>query len=77
MSARVPCVLERYMNYKYFPGLDLGQAQDYTALTILERHGAYPEFVFHARHLQRFPLGTPFPAIVTEVGRVLARLPPN
>src|ERR1041385_4593586 len=59
----------------YYCGLDLGQARDFTALTILEQHGSGPESVFHARHLQRFPLGTAYPTIVTEVVKILQREP--
>jgi hypothetical protein len=60
---------------KYTLGLDLGQVKDYTALVILERHGEAEHAVYHARHLQRFPLGTPYPAIVSSVARML-QLPP-
>jgi len=60
---------------KYTLGLDLGQVKDYTALVILERHGDGAQAVFHARHLQRFELGTPYPAIVSSVARML-QLPP-
>ena len=56
---------------KYTLGLDLGQVKDYTALVILERHGEAEQAVFHARHLQRFPLGTPYPAIVAAVSEML------
>lgn len=59
----------------YFFGLDLGQSKDFTALTILERHGAGNQAVFQVRHLQRFPLGTPYPKIVTDVGAILKRGP--
>lgn len=47
-------------------GLDLGQSADYTALAILEVGREY-----HARHLQRFALGTPYPAIVSQVGAIM------
>jgi len=60
---------------KYTLGLDLGQVKDYTALVILERHGEAEQAVYHARHLQRFPLGTPYPTIVAAVARML-QLPP-
>lgn len=59
----------------YFLGLDLGQAKDYTALVILERHGEGQEANFHARHLQRYALGTSYPAIVGDVIEKLARAP--
>ncbi|MGI6449342.1 MAG: hypothetical protein ACOX3R_03310 [Desulfitobacteriia bacterium] len=53
--------------YSFYIGLDLGQAQDYTALTIIERkHFNYslPREQYHIRHLERPKLGTPYPAIV-------------
>jgi len=60
---------------KYTLGLDLGQTRDYTALVILERHGEGAQAVFHARHLQRYALGTPYPAIVAAVAGMLKRAP--
>lgn len=54
----------------FFLGLDLGQAQDYTALAVLERKEfrceARPD-EYHVRHLERPRLGTPYPAIVERV----------
>jgi hypothetical protein len=51
----------------YFIGLDLGQAAEYTALAVLERTAQQippesGEWAWHyaVRHLQRFPLGTPY-----------------
>ncbi len=58
---------------KYTLGLDLGQAKDYTALVILERQGEEPHASYHARHLQRFALGTPYPAIVASVAEMLTQ----
>lgn len=57
----------------YFVGLDLGQARDYTALAIVERNaGAAPdEPHFAVRHLHRYDLGTPYPAIVASVVETL------
>ncbi len=60
---------------KYTLGLDLGQTKDYTALVILERHGEQEKAVFHARHLERVPLGTPYPAIVARVSAMLKQPP--
>ncbi len=60
---------------RYTVGLDLGQTKDYTALVILERHGEGVQAVFHARHLERFPLGTPYPAIVAAVAGMLKQPP--
>ena len=68
----------------YF-GLDLGQAQDYTALTALEKKliktdikrdylEVLPDITvagsgkeYHLRHVERFPLGTTYPAIVSKL----------
>ena len=52
---------------KYFLGLDLGQAADYTALVIAERIPTEDKPSYHLRHIQRFKLGTPYPEIVTSV----------
>ena len=60
---------------KYTVGLDLGQARDFTALCILEREGEGDEAIFLARHLQRFALGTTYPAIVASVAKMLRQEP--
>src|SRR4051794_18652575 len=63
---------------RYFVGLDLGQAQDYSALAVLER----PEIdlsmprtarrpAYALRHLQRFVLGTPYPEVAAAVCELL------
>lgn len=79
MTAKTYTDSETGCTFKYAPmytlGLDLGKAKDYTALVILERHGEGNAAVFHARHLQRFPLGTPYPAIVSSVALMLEREP--
>lgn len=59
---------------RYYLGLDLGQAKDFTALVILEKHGSNsPTAEYHARHLQRYELGTSYPAIVADVAQILKR----
>jgi hypothetical protein len=55
----------------YIVGLDLGQAVDYTAVVIVEQQGTRPQITYHLRHLERFPLGTAYPAIVTQVQTLL------
>ncbi|MGH9847772.1 MAG: hypothetical protein ACREEM_54490 [Blastocatellia bacterium] len=65
-----------YKNYPgphYYIGLDLGQSKDFTAMCILEMHGERQEAIFHARHLQRYQLGTSYPAIVADVAAMLRR----
>lgn len=67
-------------------GLDLGQARDFSAAVIVERcvrwEGPLAEEVFAdeagrladvwlVRHIQRWELGTPYPAVVDQVGRLL------
>ncbi len=52
-------------------GVDLGQARDPTALAVVEVDTPHLDF----RHLERLPLGTPYPAVVERVGKVSAALP--
>ncbi len=57
-------------------GLDLGQAQDYTALGILERDGSSKkDREYQLRHLDRFPLGTSYPAITEKVKQLMEKDP--
>ena len=55
---------------KFFVGLDLGQSQDYTALSILERLKNGNEYVYHVRHLERIR-GTPYPSIVDKTAKIM------
>jgi len=50
----------------YLVGLDLGQSQDYTALIILEQHGAAPAH-YPLRFIKRFPLKTSYQEIMDFV----------
>ena len=64
---------------EYLVGLDLGQAQDYTAVAVVQlvevltgeksSYDGTPVYVIHhrVRHLERFRLGTPYPAVVDRV----------
>lgn len=54
----------------FIAGLDLGQAADYTALVIAEKHPSAAS-CYHVRHLERFKLGTSYPKIVTRVTALL------
>lgn len=47
----------------YYLSVDLGQANDYTAISILEKNDNRG-FI---RHLERLPLGTPYPDQVTRI----------
>ena len=51
-------------------GVDLGQAQDYTALAVVER-----VHELHLRHLDRLPLGAAYPAVVEHVSDLMQALP--
>jgi hypothetical protein len=69
----------------YVVGLDLGQAQDYSALVVVDRqqppsHGAVlghkaPPAKYAVRFIKRWQLGTPYPVIVTEVAELLTHPP--
>lgn len=57
-----------------FIGVDFGQAQDYTAIVILERTGEKELPVWQLRHLERLPIGTGYPAQVEHIGKVISTL---
>jgi hypothetical protein len=65
----------------YYVGLDLGQSQDYTALAVIQKVKTYDpqtgkhDFELHLRHLERYPLRTPYTEIADRV-RDLLRGPP-
>ena len=67
------------MRDRHLFGLDLGQAQDYTALAVAQQtmHPAQPRFIraYAFRHLQRWPLGTSYPQIVADVAGMLTKVP--
>ena len=65
----------------FYIGCDLGQSQDYTAITILERiqkfnHISfdYDEPFYHCRYLKRMKLNTSYPDIVKFVSGVYSEL---
>jgi len=62
----------------FFIGLDLGQSHDFTAIAVLERAVLQREFnhavwafrkevQLQLRHLERVPIGTPYPDVVRRV----------
>jgi hypothetical protein len=67
------------MDPRFIVGLDLGQTTDYSALVVLEEPAAAEpgagEPVLALRHLQRFPTGTPYTAVVPAVLGLINRLP--
>jgi hypothetical protein len=71
---------------EFVVGLDLGQSQDFTAVAVLRSAPALDQTgkpvsgqnsrgaqVFDVVHLERFPLGTPYPAIVGKVKDLVGR----
>jgi hypothetical protein len=64
----------------YFFGLDIGQQQEFTALVIMERtyvqgdiRDGRPTAHYGARHMRRWPLGTGYAAIITDVAELLLK----
>jgi hypothetical protein len=60
----------------FYVGLDLGQSVDYTALAVIHLiHTRTPEGQaakrFHLRHLERYPLRTPYPEIAEKVSALV------
>jgi hypothetical protein len=64
------------MNNPFCIGLDLGQASDYTALAVVEKLEAngdhdHDRAALHLRHLERYPLRTPYPEIADRVAALI------
>src|SRR5215204_672909 len=65
----------------YYAGLDLGQSADYSALAVLQKvHTYYPQTgkywdELHLRHLERYPLKTPYTDIADQVKSLLTGPP--
>lgn len=56
-------------------GLDLGQVNDYSALVALEQTARANARHYAVRHLERFALGTPYPAVSARVQHLVSRPP--
>jgi len=59
---------------RYILGVDLGQANDPTALALIE-HPLTRKPSYQLRALHRFPLGTPYPRLVEQIARRLTNPP--
>jgi hypothetical protein len=65
----------------YYVGLDLGQSADYTALAVIQKVPTYDKQTgkhgneLHLRHLERYPLKTPYTDIADQVQRLLTGPP--
>ncbi len=55
---------------KFYVGLDLGQSNDYTAVSVLEKLTDQNEASYHVRHLERVR-GVPYPVIVDKVAEMM------
>jgi hypothetical protein len=61
-------------NERYFVGVDLGQSTDPSAVAVVRRLEEYPaKPIFQVGHLERLPLGTPYPGVVSHVIGLLCR----
>jgi len=49
----------------FYVGLDLGQRNDPSTIAVVEKTG-----VMRVRHLERIPLGTPYPGVVERVRQI-------
>ncbi len=67
----------------YILGVDLGQSADFTALTVLEckavragegEHRSSRKNHYAVRHLERLPIGTPYPKQVERIKEIKRRL---
>jgi hypothetical protein len=59
----------------FYVGLDLGQAADFTALAVFEAMSAEDvERELHLRHLERYPLRTPYMAVAEGVVALVKKL---
>src|SRR5687767_8383491 len=69
------------MERSYFTGLDVGQAQDFTAVAVLERAARAPDgggplvTRYAVRHLERFPPGTAYTAVGARLAGLFAAPP--
>jgi hypothetical protein len=65
----------------YYVGLDLGQSADYSALAVIQRVRTYnPQtgkhsVELHLKHLERYPLKTPYTQIADHVRDLLYAVP--
>jgi Terminase RNaseH-like domain len=59
---------------QYYLGLDLGQAQDFSAMVVLETPDTAPPRTYAGRHLQRWSLGTAYPTVAKEVASLAEAL---
>lgn len=60
----------------YFLGLDLGKSNDYTALCIAQRKDLdHKDSIIEVNNVVRFPLGTPYTRVASQIGEIIRALP--
>ncbi len=64
---------------RFYAGLDLGQTNDYSCLVAIEKQwdAEAKHLRYDLRHLERFPLKTPYPVIVSRVTEMMNTPPLN
>jgi len=62
----------RPVRQQFWLGWDPGQSADYSAIAILKK---MPDKTYQVQHLERLPLGTPYPAQVEKVYSMMHRKP--
>jgi Terminase RNaseH-like domain len=63
------------MRNPYVIGADLGQSKDPTAIAVIQRVKMQgDDAIYRVGHIERLPLHTTYPAVVTYVGRLINRL---
>jgi hypothetical protein len=60
---------------RYYVGLDLGKAADYTALAVVEHRSTADTAFYDVRYLKRWPVGISYPAIARDVRRMIENDP--
>lgn len=58
---------------RYLIGCDLGQAQDYTGIVVMRPDDAEPP-AYTAGHIERLPLNTRYPRVVSHLGELISAL---
>ena len=80
-ESRQPGEIRAFIEYRNQPrpvrqqfllGWDPGQSQDYSAISILKK---MPDKTYQVQHLERLPLGTPYPDQVAKVYGMMHRRP--
>jgi hypothetical protein len=53
--------------HKFYIGVDLGKDVDFTAISFIAKIGRGIQAIYQVVHLERLPLGTPYPKIVGRI----------